>query len=63
VRNGAVGNTEKNTRVFEDVVPFLGAVKKLNIPTYIYSSGSIEAQKLIFGFSTKGVSIDYTSKS
>ncbi|KAJ3108748.1 Enolase-phosphatase E1 [Phlyctochytrium planicorne] len=40
--------------VFEDVVPVLEFWKSKNIPVYVYSSGSVEAQKLLFGFSEKG---------
>jgi enolase-phosphatase E1 len=45
--------------VFDDVVPFLEQLKKLHVPTYIYSSGSVEAQKLIFGYSIGGNLLHY----
>lgn len=35
------------------------AAQNLKIPVYIYSSGSIEAQKLIFGYSIKGDLLTY----
>ncbi|KHJ93222.1 putative 2,3-diketo-5-methylthio-1-phosphopentane phosphatase [Oesophagostomum dentatum] len=37
--------------VYPDVLP---ALKSLSVPTYIYSSGSVLAQKLIFGHSIAG---------
>ncbi|KAI9344638.1 HAD-like domain-containing protein [Obelidium mucronatum] len=40
--------------VYDDVVPSLKKFEKDGIPVYIYSSGSIAAQKLIFGYSEKG---------
>ncbi|KAJ3414958.1 Enolase-phosphatase E1 [Chytridiales sp. JEL 0842] len=40
--------------VFEDVVPTLEKLKSQGVPIFVYSSGSIEAQKLIFGYSTDG---------
>eukprot|EP01116_Phalansterium_solitarium_P000024 TRINITY_DN10016_c0_g1_i1.p1 TRINITY_DN10016_c0_g1~~TRINITY_DN10016_c0_g1_i1.p1 ORF type:complete len:311 (-),score=119.79 TRINITY_DN10016_c0_g1_i1:206-1138(-) len=40
--------------VYADVVPALKRLKAEGIPIYIYSSGSVEAQRLIFGYSTDG---------
>ncbi|KAJ3381452.1 Enolase-phosphatase E1 [Entophlyctis sp. JEL0112] len=40
--------------VYDDVVPSLEKWNSLNIPVYIYSSGSVGAQKLLFGYSEKG---------
>jgi methylthioribulose 1-phosphate dehydratase/enolase-phosphatase E1 len=40
--------------VYEDFVPMLDWCKLQGIQVYIYSSGSIEAQKLLFGNSIKG---------
>eukprot|EP01094_Clydonella_sp_ATCC50884_P020864 TRINITY_DN4436_c0_g1_i2.p1 TRINITY_DN4436_c0_g1~~TRINITY_DN4436_c0_g1_i2.p1 ORF type:complete len:249 (-),score=85.61 TRINITY_DN4436_c0_g1_i2:97-843(-) len=41
-------------RVFEDVVPNLEGWKAKGVRTYIYSSGSVAAQKLLFGYSEHG---------
>ena len=40
--------------VYDDVVPAFDRWKQKGFNIYIYSSGSIEAQKLIFGYSDKG---------
>jgi enolase-phosphatase E1 len=40
--------------VYEDVIELLKWWDKENIPVYIYSSGSIFAQKLLFGYSEHG---------
>mmetsp|Transcript_2711 Transcript_2711/g.4838 ORF Transcript_2711/g.4838 Transcript_2711/m.4838 type:complete len:254 (+) Transcript_2711:83-844(+) len=40
--------------VYEDVVPAFENIKEKGTPIYIYSSGSIHAQKLLFGNSSKG---------
>ncbi|KAJ3235058.1 Enolase-phosphatase E1 [Chytriomyces hyalinus] len=40
--------------VYKDVKPVLSKWNWLKIPVYIYSSGSIGAQKLLFGFSEEG---------
>ncbi|KAJ3265388.1 Enolase-phosphatase E1 [Chytriomyces hyalinus] len=40
--------------VYKDVKPILSKWNSLKIPVYIYSSGSIGAQKLLFGFSEEG---------
>ncbi|KAJ3086296.1 Enolase-phosphatase E1 [Quaeritorhiza haematococci] len=46
--------------VFEDVVPALERwTKELGCDVYIYSSGSIPAQKLLFGYSDKGDMLKY----
>jgi enolase-phosphatase E1 len=37
--------------VYEDVLPF---IRRANIPSSIYSSGSVEAQKLLFGHTAEG---------
>jgi methylthioribulose 1-phosphate dehydratase/enolase-phosphatase E1 len=42
------------SHVYEDFVPTLDWCQSQGIQVYIYSSGSIEAQKLLFGHSTKG---------
>jgi methionine salvage enolase-phosphatase E1 len=43
--------------VYEDVIPFLKRLAELNIPTYIYSSGSVHAQKLLFGHTAAGATL------
>ncbi|KAI8926539.1 HAD-like domain-containing protein [Entophlyctis helioformis] len=40
--------------VFDDVVVALNEWKALGLPVYIYSSGSVEAQKLLFKYSEHG---------
>ncbi|XP_039246977.1 enolase-phosphatase E1 isoform X1 [Pipra filicauda] len=40
--------------IFEDVVPAIRKWREAGMKVYIYSSGSIEAQKLLFGYSTEG---------
>ncbi|XP_074889737.1 enolase-phosphatase E1 isoform X1 [Buteo buteo] len=40
--------------LFEDVVPAIRKWREAGMKVYIYSSGSIEAQKLLFGYSTEG---------
>lgn len=40
--------------VYEDVKPFFEKLKSLGFDIGIYSSGSVHAQKLIFGYSTAG---------
>ncbi len=40
--------------VYEDVKPFFEKLKYLGFDIGIYSSGSVHAQKLIFGYSTAG---------
>ncbi|XP_035403413.1 enolase-phosphatase E1 isoform X1 [Anser cygnoides] len=40
--------------VFEDVVPAIRKWREAGMKVYIYSSGSVEAQKLLFGYSTEG---------
>lgn len=42
------------SRIFEDVVPAIRKWREAGMKVYIYSSGSIEAQKLLFGYSTEG---------
>nr|KAF6386612.1 enolase-phosphatase 1 [Myotis myotis] len=39
---------------FEDVVPAVRKWREAGMKVYIYSSGSVEAQKLLFGYSTEG---------
>uniref|UniRef100_A0A8C8RHN1 Enolase-phosphatase E1 n=1 Tax=Pelusios castaneus TaxID=367368 RepID=A0A8C8RHN1_9SAUR len=39
---------------FEDVVPAIRKWREAGMKVYIYSSGSVEAQKLLFGYSTEG---------
>jgi len=41
-------------QVYEDAAAFLEAWRTRGIALYVYSSGSVAAQKLIFGFSDKG---------
>ncbi|KND01422.1 2,3-diketo-5-methylthio-1-phosphopentane phosphatase [Spizellomyces punctatus DAOM BR117] len=45
--------------VYEDVVPALRNWIEQGIDVYIYSSGSVEAQKLLFGWSVEGNILKY----
>lgn len=47
--------------IYDDVVPAFERWIKQGYKIYIYSSGSVEAQKLLFGFSDKGdlLSVNY----
>ena len=45
--------------IYDDVLPALKKWNEMNIPVYIYSSGSIAAQKLLFGNSDKGDLLHY----
>ncbi|KAG0245744.1 HAD-like domain-containing protein [Mortierella sp. GBAus27b] len=47
--------------IYDDVIPALDQWKADGKKIYIYSSGSIEAQKLIFGFTVKGDLLHYFS--
>lgn len=49
---------ELQGHVYDDFVPMLNWMKKFAIPVYIYSSGSVAAQKLLFGNSTEGNLLD-----
>ncbi|XP_056424897.1 enolase-phosphatase E1 isoform X2 [Hyla sarda] len=40
--------------VYDDVVPALKKWKEAGLKLYIFSSGSVEAQKLLFGYSIEG---------
>ena len=41
-------------KIYPDVAPSLRAWQRAGLRLYVYSSGSVEAQKLIFGHSTEG---------
>lgn len=45
-------------RVYQDVVPAIRAWRRQGMKVYIYSSGSVEAQKLLFGYSVEGDVLD-----
>lgn len=47
--------------VYDDVVDALKKLKKSDRSVYVYSSGSVEAQKLLFGYSEKGDLQEYIS--
>ncbi|XP_026028895.1 enolase-phosphatase E1 isoform X2 [Astatotilapia calliptera] len=40
--------------VYQDVVPSIRTWRARGLKVYIYSSGSVEAQKLLFGYSVEG---------
>ncbi|XP_072570956.1 enolase-phosphatase E1-like isoform X1 [Paramormyrops kingsleyae] len=40
--------------VYQDVVPAIRRWRQQGLKVYIYSSGSVEAQKLLFGYSVEG---------
>ncbi|KAJ3186942.1 Enolase-phosphatase E1 [Gaertneriomyces sp. JEL0708] len=50
----AYENGEVKGALYKDVVPALNRWKKAGVDIYIYSSGSVEAQKLLFGWSEEG---------
>lgn len=41
-------------RLFEDVGPALQQIVEEGVNVYVYSSGSVEAQKLLFGNTEEG---------
>lgn len=45
-------------RVYQDVVPSIRRWRRHGLKVYIYSSGSVEAQKLLFGYSEEGDVLD-----
>ncbi|XP_053559331.1 enolase-phosphatase E1 [Bombina bombina] len=45
---------EVKGEVYEDIVPAIKTWRAAGMKVYIYSSGSIEAQKLLFGYSMEG---------
>src|SRR5690606_18871535 len=54
-------NGDFKGHVYEDVKPFFEKIKSLGHTIGIYSSGSVHAQKLIFGYSTDGDLTSYIS--
>jgi len=44
--------------VYQDVVPSIRRWRHQGLKVYIYSSGSVEAQKLLFGYSVEGDVLD-----
>lgn len=48
------GVLANENRVYDDVKQAFDKWKELGVDIYIYSSGSISAQKLLFGYSDKG---------
>ena len=48
-------------RVFEDVVPCIQDWLAQDMRVFVYSSGSVEAQKLLFGYSDKGDLLEVSS--
>jgi enolase-phosphatase E1 len=57
----AYQNAEIKGHVFPDVPPALARWKEKGIPLGVYSSGSVEAQRLLFGFSDFGDLTPYFS--
>ncbi|KAI1297748.1 hypothetical protein EDD11_006987 [Mortierella claussenii] len=55
------GNGDLKGALYEDVISAFDAWKAEGKKLYIYSSGSIAAQKLLFGFSEKGDVLHYFS--
>ncbi|XP_021175755.2 enolase-phosphatase E1 isoform X1 [Fundulus heteroclitus] len=45
-------------RIYPDVVPSVKTWRERGLKVYIYSSGSVEAQKLLFGYSVEGDVLD-----
>ncbi|XP_042192896.1 enolase-phosphatase E1 [Callorhinchus milii] len=50
----AYASGEVKGEVYEDVVPAIKEWRKAGKKVYIYSSGSVEAQRLLFGHSSEG---------
>ena len=50
-------------RVYQDVVPSIRSWRRHGLKVYIYSSGSVEAQKLLFGYSVEGDVLDVSQLS
>uniref|UniRef100_A0A3P8S6N6 Enolase-phosphatase 1 n=1 Tax=Amphiprion percula TaxID=161767 RepID=A0A3P8S6N6_AMPPE len=44
--------------VYQDVIPSVKTWREQGLRVYIYSSGSVEAQKLLFGYSVEGDVLD-----
>lgn len=44
--------------LYQDVIPSIKRWKEQGVKVYIYSSGSVEAQKLLFGYSVEGDVLD-----
>ncbi|KAJ3292124.1 Enolase-phosphatase E1 [Borealophlyctis nickersoniae] len=60
--NGYRISSEHPNSVYPDVTPSLSRwTETHSLPVYIYSSGSVEAQKLLFGYSDKGDLLKYFS--
>eukprot|EP00536_Pseudo-nitzschia_multiseries_P017784 jgi/Psemu1/226478/e_gw1.1813.9.1 len=59
-KDGYANGTLKG-HVYEDFVPMLDWMKAHGVEVYIYSSGSVQAQKLLFGKSTVGDLCGYFS--
>ena len=49
-------------RVYQDVVPSIRSWRRQGLKVYIYSSGSVEAQKLLFGYSVEGDVLDVSRR-
>uniref|UniRef100_A0A673CC80 Enolase-phosphatase E1 n=1 Tax=Sphaeramia orbicularis TaxID=375764 RepID=A0A673CC80_9TELE len=45
-------------QVYQDVIPSIRRWRAQGLKVYIYSSGSVEAQKLLFGYSVEGDVLD-----
>ncbi|KAF8954981.1 Enolase-phosphatase E1, partial [Entomortierella lignicola] len=54
-------NGDLKGAIYEDVIPAFDQWKSEGKKLYIYSSGSVDAQKLLFGFSEKGDLLHYFS--
>ena len=52
-------NGQLVAELFPDVMPKLDQFRSVGIPLYIYSSGSIGAQKLFFGHTSEGSLLDW----
>ncbi|RUP45889.1 HAD-like domain-containing protein [Jimgerdemannia flammicorona] len=58
---GGYESGEIRSIVYDDVVPALNRWRDAGVKIYIYSSGSVPAQKLLFGYSDKGNLLEYFS--
>lgn len=48
-------------RIYQDVIPSIKRWRAQGLKVYIYSSGSVEAQKLLFGYSVEGDVLDVST--
>lgn len=50
-------------RIYQDVTPSIRRWRDRGLKVYIYSSGSVEAQKLLFRYSVEGDVLDVSAEN